>query len=165
MNELADNYADQNVGSIFIYTHEAHPGENYHPLRSMEDKVAHARDLRDILGVTRPIYLDALDGACHRAYGSMPNMTWIFNKRGVPIYKSNWSDHNSAANALDYFLDVTQRRRERELLAPFKVERLDYRNVDREAFYKGLARNGPRAVEEYDVLYKAGLLMTKPEDD
>jgi hypothetical protein len=31
----------------------------------MEQKFDHARDLRDQLGVTRPILLDALDGAWH----------------------------------------------------------------------------------------------------
>ena len=153
MNALADKYADQDVGSIFLYTNEAHPAENYLHHQSMEDKVHHATALRDVLGVTRPILLDALDGACHRAYGSMPNMTWIFNRAGLPIYKSDWSDSNSVENALNYFLDVANRRRDRERLAPFRVERLDYRNADREAFYKGLERNGPRAVTEFDAAF------------
>ena len=149
MNELAALYADHDVGSIFLYTHEAHPGEYYPHLTSMEQKTAHARDLRDKLGVTRPILLDALDGACHRAYGSMPNMTWIFTRSGIPVYKSNWTDANSVANALDYFVDVAERRRGRARLVPFQVERLDYRNTDREAFYEALARNGPKVVREF----------------
>ncbi|MBV7327414.1 hypothetical protein KFU94_03970 [Chloroflexi bacterium TSY] len=149
MNEIAERYTSRNVGSIFLYTHEAHPGEYYRHLTSMEQKYQHARDLRDKLGVTRPIFLDALDGACHRAYGSMPNMTWIFNRSGTPIYKSNWTDANSVTNALDYFLDGATRRRDRERLAPFRVERLDYRNQDREQFFAGLERSGPKAVQEY----------------
>jgi len=153
MNALADRVAEQGVGSIFLYTHEAHPGENYLHLTSMEQKLKHAHDLRDILGVTRPILLDSLDGACHRAYGSMPNMTWIFNRSGTPLYKSDWTDSNSVANAIDYFLDVTQRRRSKERLAPFRVERLDFRNQDREAFYKGLERNGPKAVKEFQEAF------------
>lgn len=154
MNALAEEMAGHQVGSIFLYTHEAHPGENYPHLTSMEQKAEHARALRDVLGVTRPILLDALDGACHRAYGSMPNMSWIFNRAGIPVYKSDWTDHHSVANALAYFLDVSQRRRDRERLAPFHVERLDYRGSDPDAFYAGLARSGPKAVEEFK---KAGL--------
>ena len=153
MNALADRVADKGVGSIFLYTHEAHPGEHYPHLTSMEQKLKHAHDLRDVLGVTRPILLDSLDGACHRAYGSMPNMTWIFNRSGTPLYKSDWTDSNSVANAIDYFLDVIQRRRGKERLAPFRVERLDFRNQDREAFYKGLARNGPKAVREFQEAF------------
>lgn len=149
MNALADRLADQGVGSMFLYTNEAHPGEHYPHLTSMEQKLRHARDLRDVLGVARPILVDALDGACHRAYGSMPNMSWIFTRTGIPVYKSDWTDAESVANALDYFLDVTQRRRARERLAPFHVERLDFRNTDREAFFAALERNGPKAVREF----------------
>lgn len=149
MNELAANYASQDVGAAFLYTNEAHPGENYPHLTAMAQKFAHARALRDVYGVDRTILVDALDGACHRAYGSMPNMTWIFNRAGIPIYKSDWSDSHSVANALDYFLDVAQRRRDKVRLSPFRVERLDYRDSDREQFFAGLERNGPKAVQEF----------------
>lgn len=149
MNAIADKYASRDVGSTFLYTHEAHPGENYPHLTSMDRKFKHAEALRDVLGVTRTILVDSLDGACHRAYGSMPNMTWIFNRSGVPVYKSNWTDANSVENAIEYYLDVSERRRNREGLAPFHVERLDFRNSDQEKFYKGLERNGPKAVKEF----------------
>ena len=149
MNGIADKYASQDVGSIFLYTHEAHPGEIYPHLSSLEQKRKHARDLRDTLGVTRPILVDALDGACHRSYGSMPNMTWIFNRSGMPIYKSDWTDSNSVENAIVYFLDVIGRRRDGARLTPFRVERLDYRTSDTEGFYKGLEQNGPKAVQEF----------------
>jgi hypothetical protein len=149
MNAIADRYAEQGIGSIFLYTNEAHPGEHYPHLTSLEQKLRHARDLRDILGVRRPILVDALDGACHRAYGSMPNMTWIFNRSGVPVYKSDWTDAQSVENAVVYFLNVVARRRDREHLAPFRVERVDYRAQDQAAFYQGLERNGPKAVREF----------------
>ncbi len=115
----------------------------------MAQKHDHARALRDVLGVTRPILLDALDGACQRAYGSMPNMTWIFTRSGVPVYKSSWTDANSVQNAVEYFLDASLRRKEKERLVPFQVERVDYRNSDQEKFYQGLERNGPKAVREF----------------
>lgn len=79
----------------------------------------------------------------------MPNMSWIFNKAGLPIYKSDWTDTRSLANAIEYFLDVAQRRRSGERLVPYQVERLDYRNQDRDRFYDGLALNGPKAVREF----------------
>jgi len=67
MNAIADRFSEKGVGSIFLYADEAHPGEYYPHLTSIEQKFKHARDLCDQLGVTRPILLDALDGACHRA--------------------------------------------------------------------------------------------------
>ena len=93
--------------------------------------------------------VDALDGSCHRAYGSMPNMTWIFTRAGIPVYKSDWTDAESVENAIQYFLGGVERRREGHRLAPFHVQRLDFRLQDRAAFYKGLERNGPKAVEEF----------------
>ncbi|MBI5291361.1 MAG: hypothetical protein HY872_05735 [Chloroflexi bacterium] len=155
MNALAERYADRGVGSIFLYTHEAHPGEHYPHLTSMAQKFKHARDLRDTLGVgvTRPILVDALDGACHRAYGSMPNMSWIFTQSGVPVYKADWTDVHSVENAIEYFLNVLERRRSGERLAPFLVERLDFRIQDQAKFYKGLERNGPKAVREFRAAF------------
>ena len=76
-------------------------------------------------------------------------MSWIFNRAGIPVYKSDWTDARSVENALIYFLEVGNRKKERERLAPFRVERLDYRNVDQDTFYMGLARNGPKAVHEF----------------
>ena len=154
MNNLAEKYADKKVGSIFLYTHEAHPGEIYPHLTSMEQKFKHARDLRDILDVNRPILVDSLDGACHRTYGSMPNMTWIFNKSGMPVYKSDWTDVDSVELAVEYLLRVGERRRNQEKLAPFRVERIDYRVNDRDAFYKGLERSGQKAVSEFREAFK-----------
>ena len=153
MNTLAKRYADHGVGSIFIYTHEAHPGEHYPHLTSMEQKFRHAHTLRDVLGVTRPILVDALDCACHRAYGSMPNMSWIFTQSGVPIYKSDWTDPHSLENAVEYFLNAIERRRSGERLAPFRVERLDFRRQDQAAFYEGLEHNGPKAVREFQAAF------------
>jgi hypothetical protein len=149
MNAVAEKYAHRDVGALFIYTNEAHPGENFPHLTSMEEKFDHARKLRDRLGVTRKILVDSLDGKCHRAFGSMPNMTWILTKSGMPIYKADWTDYVSVENALDYFLNMQERRRSGQRLVPFSVERLDYRESDREAFYRRLAENGERAVQEF----------------
>ena len=149
MNKIAEDFAPKNIGSVFIHTHEAHPGENFPPLKTMDQKFDHARALRDKLGVNRPIYLDSLDGACHRAFGSMPNMTWIFNPTGIPVYKSDLSDASSVENALEYLIGFIERRRAGKRLVPFSVQRLDYREKDIDAFYRRLAENGPRAVEEF----------------
>jgi hypothetical protein len=149
LDEIADRFSGDGVGSVFVYTHEAHPGEHYPHLSSMEQKFRHARDLRDVLGVRRMILLDSLDGACHRAYGSMPNMSWIFTNSGVPVYKSDWTDAGSVENAIKYLVDISERRRAKERLAPFRVERLDFRIHDQEAFFEGLECNGPKAVREF----------------
>jgi hypothetical protein len=149
MNAIADRLAPRRVGSVFIYTHEAHPGEHYPHHASFEQKLVHARALREQLGVTRTILVDALDGACHRAFGSMPNMSWILSRAGQPVYKSDWTDARSVERAVEYFLEVSDRRRSGERLVGFRVERVDYRTRDPQAFRLGLERSGPKAVEEF----------------
>ena len=72
-----------------------------------------------------------------------------FQQSGVPVYKSDWTDSRSIAYALEYFTDATERQQAGERLATFHVERLDFRTRDPEAFYKGLERNGPKAVREF----------------
>lgn len=57
----------------------------------MEQKFRQAYALRDELGLRRPILHDTLGGACQRAYGSMPNISWIFTCSGMPVYKSDWT--------------------------------------------------------------------------
>ena len=165
MNASAKRLAERGVGSVFLYTHEAHPGENYPEHRTMADKVRAAQALRDHYGVNRSIYLDDITGELHRAYGGRANMTWVFNKAGIPLYRSEWTDAPSCENAVEYYLDVQERRRNRERLAPFKVERIDYRDVNKEKRLEGLAKAGPKAVDDWVKLYEQDKLFFKPADD
>jgi hypothetical protein len=80
-------------------------------------------------------------------------MSWIFTRSGLPIYKSDWTDPRSVENAVEYFLSANERRRTGERLTAFRVERLDFRLQDREAFFKGLERNGPKAVREFQEAF------------
>ena len=72
MEDLASRYADRAVRSVFIYTREAHPGENYRHHESMEDKRAVARAFVEHSNVKREILLDDLEGSAHRTYGPCP---------------------------------------------------------------------------------------------
>lgn len=153
MDAAAERFAEQGVASLFLYTHEAHPGECYPHLTSMTQKAEHAASMRRVYGLKRPIWLDSLDGAAHRAYGSMPNMTWIFNRRGVVQYKAAWTDVESVADALENLIAVDELRKERVFRAPFPIQRLDFRPIDREAFRHGLERNGPKAVREFEEAF------------
>lgn len=150
MDRLAAELESEDVASVFVYTHEAHPGEYYPHHTSFEQKMEHARAFRDEFNATRPILVDSLDGACHRRYGGMPNMSWIFDRRGRPVYKADWTDLRSVESAVRELLGMVERRRStRQTISPFHVERLEYRARDPQAFIAGLERNGPKAVEEF----------------
>lgn len=134
---------------MFLYTREAHPGQLVGPHDTFEDKVASARLLRDETGIRRPILVDDLIGTAHHAYGLLPNMSWVIGRGGRIMYKSDWT---SAAN-VEAFLTRYEAGRDRRPAAgtvgPYLTEQVEFRDVDREAFYKRLQRNGPRAYDEF----------------
>jgi len=148
MDAIADRYADRAVRSVFIYTREAHPGEEYRHHATMDGKRRNARALREVVGVRRRILLDALDGPAHRAYGTLPNMTWIFGRGGLILYKSAWTDPEDVEDSLKRALDGLARRVKGDKL-PFYSERLSWRVRDDDTFRELLSRCGPQAVSDF----------------
>lgn len=134
---------------MFVYTREAHPGESVPHHDSFERKAAHARLLRDELGIRRTILVDDLAGTGHLAYGGLPNMTWAVARGGRLVYKANWT---SAANVEAFVERYEQARRPRPsrgVVAMYETEQVEFRHLDREVFYERLGRNGSRAYEEF----------------
>jgi len=154
MEELADRYADRAVRSIFVYTREAHPGENYRHHRSMDDKRRNARAFVEHSSIRRQILLDSLDGAAHHTYSLLPNMTWIIGRGGFIHYKSAWTSPNDVADALDALLDY-QANRVKNQWVPFYSERSAWSTRDPAKFQEGLVRAGPQAVEDYKRMLAA----------
>lgn len=152
MEDLARRYADRAVRSVFIYTHEAHPGENYPHHRSMDDKRATAKAFREHSGIKREILLDDLDGTAHRAYGTLPNMTWIMGRGGFIHYKSAWTATDDVEDALKSVIDF-QENRVKNGWVPFYSERSAWSGRDQEKFQEGLARAGPQAVEDFRKVF------------
>lgn len=165
MDELAARYADRAVRSVFIYTREAHPGENYRHHGAMEDKRRNARAFKEHSSVGRQILLDSLDGAAHRAYGCLPNMSWIVGRGGFVHYKSSWTAAADVADALEGVIDFQENRVKRGWI-PFYSERSAWSVRDRDKFHQGLVRNGPQAVEDFEKLVKAQAgQRAAPSDD
>jgi len=149
MDPLAAEFEPRGFTSVFIYTREAHPGENLPHHTSFERKLAHAQRFRDEQRVQRRVLVDALDGACHRAYGGLPNMTWILLRGGTIAYKAMWTDAADVRDAMENIARIGEMRQRGGRLAPFWTERLGFRVVDQAAFNAGLERNGPKAVAEF----------------
>jgi hypothetical protein len=148
MDAIADRHADRAVRSVFIYTREAHPGEIYRHHTSMDVKRHHAGALRAVVGIKRQILLDGLDGPAHKAFGQLPNMTWIIGRGGLILYKSAWTDPEDVEDALKRAIDGLDRRVKGDKL-PFYSERLSWRVRDDEKFRELLARCGPQAVSDF----------------
>lgn len=154
MERLADQFANRAVRSVFIYTREAHPGENHRHHRSMEDKRRSARAFVEHCGVRRQVLLDDLEGTAHRAYGMLPNMTWIVGRGGMIHYKSAWTSEADVANALESVLDFQANRAKNQWVVYYS-ERSAWSRRDTALFKAGLERAGPQAVADYQRMLAA----------
>lgn len=132
-------------GWYFLYTREAHPGEHLTAHADFEEKLAAARRLRDELDIERPILVDDYEGTVHGAYGLLPNMCWVLGRGGAILYKAMWT---SAAH-IGEFLERRSAGPGRLASSTFYAEELAPVARDREAFQRGLERNGPRAAAEF----------------
>ena len=137
MEDLADRYADRAVRSVFIYTREAHPGENYRHHLSMDDKRSVANAFKEHSNIRREVLLDDLEGTAHKAYGTCPNMTWIVGRGGFIHYKSTWTAVEDVEDALINVIDFQENRAKNQCT----------RNMD--DMMAGLERTGPQAVEDF----------------
>lgn len=134
---------------MFVYTHEAHPGERVPHHDSFATKLAHARLLRDEVGIRRPILVDDLAGTAHRAFGGLPNMTWILDRGGIVAYKASWTVADQVASFVDRYVAAKRNRESGRQMGPYYTEQLELRDVRREEFLARLERNGQEAVEQW----------------
>ncbi len=63
-------------------------------------------------GIERSMLVDNLEGDVHRAYGTLPNMTYIMAAGGNIIYRAAWTDERTIRLALD---QVPYERKAREM--------------------------------------------------
>ncbi len=100
-------------------------------------------------GIERPMLVDNLEGDVHKAYGTLPNMTYIMAAGGNIIYRAAWTDERTIRMALDQVLHERKARRGGIRQTPYYLEWLPQRMNIRERFVEGLAQIGERAVDEY----------------
>ena len=81
----------------------------------------------------------------HRAYGLLPNMSWVLDRGGTILYKAMWT----SAARVGEFLERRRSQPGGPASATFYAEQLEPVGRDREAFRRGLERNGPRAGTEF----------------
>jgi len=135
---------------VFIYTREAHPGENVPHHGSFEGKLACAALLRDETGIGRDILVDDLAGTVHFAYGLMPNMTWVIGRGGRVAYKADWTSAANVEAFLERFLAARGEHPPGTMPVMYESQQIEFRYPDRKRFMQRLLRNGPRAVAEFE---------------
>ena len=110
MNDLYEDYREEDVEFFLVYVREAHPGEEVPAHESYDDKVRAAELLRDEEDVDIPVIVDDVDGRIHRDYGKMPNSTYIIDKSGRVAFRALWTRPSIIHDALDELLERQEDR-------------------------------------------------------
>jgi len=87
--KLQASYPD--VVFLVVYVREAHPGSRTNPHKSIENKIALAKQTQADYGDDRETLVDDLAGSMHQAYGSFPNMAYVIDPDGRVVYRCDWA--------------------------------------------------------------------------
>lgn len=109
MEALREKYRDRDVVFFVVYSKEPHAGETRHFRKyGQHESYGHKKEYAEALvaefGMKTPVLIDDLDESVVRAFGRMPNMTFIVDKEGRIAYKSDWMEAPRVEEMLDALL-------------------------------------------------------------
>ena len=100
VQELYDEFGER-VKFIMMYVREAHPGEHFSQVATIEEKLVHARALKEFYDIQWTVAADSVDGNLHRALDPKPNSAFLMDRGGTIIFRSLWaSDYEALRQAL-----------------------------------------------------------------
>ena len=138
------------VKSIFVYTREAHPGELHGHHEDFGQKRSAAREMVERFDIRRQMLVDDYEGTAHRAYGRLPNMTYIVSRGGRVDYRASWTDGRTIRFALETLTLARAAAKEGRRVLPYFMEWRPTRLNDGRGFLEGLVTiGGERAANEY----------------
>ncbi len=101
VQELYDEFGER-VKFIMMYVREAHPGEHFSQVTTIEEKLVHARALKEFYDIQWTVAADSVDGNLHRALDPKPNSAFLMDRDGTILFRSLWaSDYGALHQALD----------------------------------------------------------------
>ncbi len=101
VQELYDEFGER-VKFMMMYVREAHPGEHFSQVATIEEKLVHARALKEFYDIQWTVAADSVDGNLHRALDPKPNSAFLMDRDGTILFRSLWaSDYGALHQALD----------------------------------------------------------------
>ncbi len=101
LKELYERFGGR-VRFVMVDVREAHPGKAVPQPQTFDQKMAHARLLRDIHGFEFEVAVDDIDGSLHRALSPKPNSAYVLGKDWTILFRAQWANDTQAlAAALD----------------------------------------------------------------
>ena len=79
------------VDFVMLNVREAHPGENYPQPDTMDDKMDHARTLKEFYQLPWTVAVDDLDGTLNLAMDGKPNSAYLMDRDGKIVFRSVWA--------------------------------------------------------------------------
>ena len=150
LTQLSRKYRQRNFEFLIVYVRESHPGENFPHHCSREDKVGHARKLKDQESVELPILVDDLQGTVHRQFGLLSNMVYLIDREGLVVYKSDWTDAAELDGMCASLLRLEEMKKQGiPIIRKGISERMHWIPMDpalRERVYR---RSGDKAIQDY----------------
>ncbi len=142
LKRLHARFGDR-VAFVTLNVREAHPAENTPQPRTFEQKLAHARQLKQQFDIPWTVVTDDIDGTLHRALDTKPNAAYLMDVNGQLVFRSLWAGDDQALwSALQAVVDQ-QPLAEREstyTVGPL-VRGLGY-------FHEVLQQAGPQAMRD-----------------
>lgn len=154
-NRLYSKYREKGFEFFTVYVREPHPGENYGPHKSWEQKLQYARECQKQDGIENPMLVDDLAGTVHQLYVQMPNMIYIVDKDGKIVYKAIWTDHEEVELVLKNLEMADELRAKGIRVKPSFTEKINYVPAEYAAGVreKVFGRAGKQAWEDYQKVY------------
>ncbi len=98
LNELHARFGDL-VRFVMVDVREAHPGKAVPQPQGLDEKIAHAEQLRDLHGFQFEVAVDDIDGTLHRTLSPKPNSAYVVDKDGVILFRAQWANDTKALSA------------------------------------------------------------------
>jgi len=150
VQELHDEFGDS-VNFIMLYVREAHPGEHFTQPETMDEKLEHARALKEFYDIQWTVAADNIDGDLHRALDPKPNSAFLMNGKGEILFRSLWAaDRDALHQAVEAAVAgrAPQKKQSEALIGPVTRAMGQVQEV--------MTRGGPQAVRD---LWRAGFPM------
>ena len=101
LRDLHARYGDR-VRFVMVDVREAHPGKAVQQPTALDEKTAHAKQLRALHDFKFEVAVDDIDGTFHRAMSPKPNSAYLLDKDGTILFRAQWANDGKAlAAALD----------------------------------------------------------------
>ena len=98
LRELHARFGDR-VRFVMVDVREAQPGQAVPQPKTLDEKMAHAKLLRDLHGFEFEVGVDDADGTLHRALSPKPNSAYVLEKVGTNLFRAHWANDTRALAA------------------------------------------------------------------